>query len=236
MAKDKVINYKYRDLKIFGSTEWLANNEKKYRQVYDLVECTFNYCERSFFNKLFDEKEWDVKISLKCVKLDDSSEICTLTADRTIKKDENIVYIREGWGVKSTGTFWKKGSYRWEAWVDGVFIAEKAFYILDIGLVTETENPYFNIKTNKLYEATETNIPKAERNYLSAFDTKETRYVWLEMVAENLVKGEEKWPCELIFNFKTRSGQLKGSVEKLFFVDPIEPTFECSIGWGNDLK
>lgn len=236
MAKDKVINYKYRDLKIFGSTEWLANNEKKYRQVYDLSECTFIYCELSFFNKLFDEKEWDVKISLKCVKQDDSTEICTLTADRTIKKDENIVFIREGWGVKSTGTFWKKGSYRWEAWVDGVFIAEKAFYILDIGLVTETENPYFNIKTNKLYEGTETNIPKAERNYLSAFDTKETRYVWLEMVAENLVKGEEKWPCELIFNFKTRSGQLKGSVEKLFFVDPIEQTFECSIGWGNDLK
>lgn len=236
MAKDKVINYKYRDLKIFGSTEWLANNEKKYRQVYDLSECTFIYCELSFFNKLFDEKEWDVKINLKCVKLDDSSEICTLTADRTIKKDENIVYIREGWGVKSSGTFWKKGSYRWEAWVDGVFIAEKAFYILDIGLVTETENPYFNIKTNKLYEATETNIPKEERNYLSAFDTKETRYVWLEMVAENLVKGEEKWPCELIFNFKTRSSQLKGSVEKLFFVEPIEPSFECSIGWGNDLK
>ena len=101
MAKDKVINYKYRDLKIFGSTEWLANNEKKYRQVYDLSECTFIYCELSFFNKLFDEKEWDVKISLKCVKLDDSSEICTLTADRTIKKDENIVYIRDWFSYRN---------------------------------------------------------------------------------------------------------------------------------------
>jgi hypothetical protein len=27
MAKDKVVHYKFRDLKIFGSTEWLANNE-----------------------------------------------------------------------------------------------------------------------------------------------------------------------------------------------------------------
>lgn len=236
MAKDKVVHYKFRDLKIFGSTEWLANNEKKYRQVYDMSECTFIYCELSFFNKLFDEKEWDLKISLKCVKQEDGAEICTLTADRTIKKDENIVYVREGWGVKTPGTYWKKGTYRWEAWIDGVFIAEKEFYIVEVGLVTETENPYFNIKTNKLYEGTEVNVPKAERNYLSAFDTKETRYVWLEMVAENLVLTGEKWPCELIFNFKTRSGQLKGTVEKIFFVDSTELEFECSIGWGNDVK
>ncbi len=124
MAKEKPVHYKFRDLKIFGSTEWLANNEKKYRQVYDLSECTFIYCELSFFNKLFDEKDWDVKISLKCVNQDDGAEVCTLTAEREIKKDENIVFVREGWGVKTPGTYWKKGNYRWEAWIDGIFIGE----------------------------------------------------------------------------------------------------------------
>jgi hypothetical protein len=66
MAKETPNNYKFRDLKIFGSTEWLANNEKKYRLVFDEAECSFIYCELSFFNKLFDEKDWELRINLKC--------------------------------------------------------------------------------------------------------------------------------------------------------------------------
>ncbi len=88
MSKDKIIHYKFRDLKVFGSTEWLANNEKKYRLVYDEAECTFIYCELSFYNKLFDEEDWDVRMNLKCVNHLDNVEVCNLVADRVIHKDE----------------------------------------------------------------------------------------------------------------------------------------------------
>jgi SpoVK/Ycf46/Vps4 family AAA+-type ATPase len=236
MAKEKPINYKFRDLKIFGSTEWLANNEKKYRLVYDEIECSFIYCELSFFNKLFDEKDWDIKISLKCINQADGIEICNLTADRPIKKDENIVYVREGWGVKTQGTYWKKGVYRWEAWVDNVLVGEKLFYVNDVGLVSETVNPYFSINSLRVYEGPDSNLEKTERQYLSGFDCKETRYVWVELIGENHVLDSENWPCEFYFNFKIRSGQLKGSIEKLFFVTSKEQQFECTIGWGSDMK
>lgn len=236
MAKEKPVNYKFRDLKIFGSTEWLANNEKKYRLVYDELECTFIYAELSFFNKMFDEGDWEVRMNLKCVQQSDNSEICNLTADRTIKKDENIVYVREGWGVKTQGIYWKKGIYRWEAWIDSVFVAEKYFYVEDQGLVTDTVNPYFTLQQVKLYEGPDSNVPKKERKYLSAFSTAETRYVWVELQCESHVKSDENWHCEMFFNFKTHSGQLKGSIEKLVEVSGKESAFECSIGWGSDLK
>lgn len=236
MAKEKPINYKFRDLKVFGSTEWLANNEKKYRLVYDEAECTFVYCELSFFNKLFDESDWDVRLNLKCVNHIDGTEICNLVADRVIRKDENIVYIREGWGVKTPGAYWKSGVYRWEAWIDSTFVAEKIFYIENQGIVTDTVNPYFNISSIKLYEGPDSNLPKKERKYLVSFAGRETRYVWVEMNAENLVKGPETWNCELFFNFKTHTGQLKGSIDKIFNVSTREPVFECTIGWGSDQK
>jgi SpoVK/Ycf46/Vps4 family AAA+-type ATPase len=236
MAKENPVNYKFRDLKIFGSTEWLANNEKKYRQVYDEVECTFIYCELSFFNKLFDEKDWEVRMNLKCVHHTDNIEICNLTADRTIRKDENIVYVREGWGVKTPGVYWKKGAYRWEAWIDNVLIAETRFYIEDQGIVTDTVNPYFTLKEIKLYEGPDSNVMKKDRKYLRAFSETETRYVWVELACENLVKSNEAWQCEMFFNFKTHSGQLKGRIEKLLEVGGKEHEFECSIGWGSDLK
>jgi len=236
MAKELPIKYKLRDLKIFGSTEWLANNEKKYRLVYDKSECTFIYCELSFYNKLFDEENWDVKISIRCVNNEDETEICNLSADRTIRMDENIVYIREGWGVKTPGAYWKKGVYRWEAWIESNLIAEKVFHVVDVGAVTVQFNPFFNLKSIRLYEGPDINIPSDGRKYLSAFSTKETRYVWAELKAENLVITPEDWPCEIFYNFKTKSGQLKGSIEKLLFINTSDDDFELSIGWGSDLK
>jgi SpoVK/Ycf46/Vps4 family AAA+-type ATPase len=236
MAKDKPVHYKFRDLKVFGSTEWLANNEKKYRLVYDEAECTFIYCELSFFNKLFDEEDWDVRINLKCVNNVDGAEICSLVADRTIRKDENIVYVREGWGVKTPGAYWKEGVYRWEAWIDNVFVFEKIFYIEDQGIVTDTVNPYFTVTNIRLYEGPDTNVPKKERKYQVAFNGKDTRYVWVEVNGENLVHDKEQWACELFFHFKTHSGQLKGSIDKIFHLNGKEQQLECSIGWGSDQK
>lgn len=31
-------NWKFKELKIYSSTEWLADNKKKYRQVFDRLE------------------------------------------------------------------------------------------------------------------------------------------------------------------------------------------------------
>ncbi len=236
MAKDKPTHYKFRDLKVFGSTEWLANNEKKYRLVYDEAECTFIYCELSFFNKLFDEEDWDVRLNLKCVNNADGTEICNLVADRAIRKDENIVFIREGWGVKTPGSYWKPGNYRWEAWIDNEFVAEKIFHIESQGIVTDTANPYFNLQSIRLYEGPDANVPKSDRKYLSAFYSKDTRYVWVEVNAENLAIDKETWACELFFNFRTHSGQLKGSIDKIFFVKGSDAQIECAIGWGADQK
>ena len=236
MAKELLLNYKFRDLKIFGSTEWLANNEKKYRLVFDESECTFIYCELSFFNKLFDENDWELRINLKCVNNEDGTEVCNLTADKKIAKDENIVFVREGWGVKSPGHYWKKGTYRWEAWMDGILVAERLFYIIDLGIVTETVNPFTNISKIRLYEGPESNVEKAERKYYSVFSAEHTRYVWLEIEFDNLINEVPIWPCELQFYFNTHTGQLKGSVDKLVFVNTVEKTFECAVGWGNEIK
>lgn len=236
MAKELLLNYKFRDLKIFGSTEWLANNEKKYRLVFDESECTFIYCELSFFNKLFDENDWELRINLKCVNNEDGAEVCNLTADKKIGKDENIVFVREGWGVKNPGNYWKKGTYRWEAWMDGILVAERLFYIIDLGIVTETVNPFCSIAKIRLYEGPEGNVEKSERKYYSVFSAEHTRYVWIEIEFDNIINEVPVWPCELQFYFNTHIGQLKGSVDKLVFVNTGEKTFNCAVGWGNEIK
>ncbi len=223
--------YKFRNIKVFGSTEWLANNEKNYRQVFDESECSYVYCEVSIFNKLFDEEDWDLKMELKCFGAD-NKEICSLNCDRKVKKEDNIVYVREGWGVKEQGIYWKRGAYKWEAHIDGKFIAEKHFYIVKDGMVTKDSNPYFQIDSIKLYEGPDSNVKPKERKFFKTFLGSDTRYIWCEFTASNLIKKYDYWPSELIFQFKTHTGQLIGRIEKLLFVYPQDEKIVCTVGWG----
>ena len=64
-------NYKLKDLKSFASDEWMVNETKKYRTVYDRMEITYIRVEFSFYNKLFDEKDWAAKIILKAFSIVD---------------------------------------------------------------------------------------------------------------------------------------------------------------------
>jgi SpoVK/Ycf46/Vps4 family AAA+-type ATPase len=225
---------KFRDIKTYGSTEWLAHNAKKYRSVFDENETAYIYCEFSFFNKKYDEDNWDLKLKLKCLNEADE-EICDLNCDRSIDKRDNIVFVREGWGVKTPNTYWKAGAYRWEAYVNDELFATKSFYIERQGVVKNGNNPFFKINTLKLYEGPDANLIDNDRKYYICFNALTTRYIWIEINAKNLVRKSTDWACELVFNYKTSSGYLKGSATKLFFVKPDDENFSTTVGWGSDM-
>lgn len=232
MTKSKF--WKYKDIKTYASTEWLAYNTKRYRSVFDEQEAAYVYCELSFYNKKFDEANWNINLNLKCYS-DSGDEVCDLNCDRTIDKQENLIFVREGWGVKNPGTYWKSGHYKWEAWVEGELVATVPFFIEGQGMIRNGLNPYFKLESVKLYEGPDANLKLEERKYYIGFNALSTRYIWVEMNMKNLVRKSSDWACELLFNFKTENGYQKGSITKLIFVRPDEDFFNTTIGWGSDM-
>lgn len=231
------VPYKYKDLKIYGSTEWLADGKKKYRRVFESSEAGYIYCEFSFYNKLFDEKRWTVKVNLKCFQLDGNgrrtNEICNINKDREVVESENVVYIREGWGNVSLGKFWRKGRYQWEASLDGRVVGNASFYVENRGVVSPISNPYFNLKSVKLFEGTNKVPTPQGRKYYTQFDKAQTRYVWSELALSNLTRDEDWWG-EFVFNFYNDSRQLKGRTEELIHVLKGQAEIEIRSGWGSD--
>lgn len=226
-------NYKFRSLKIYSSNEWLYES-KKYRQVFDSNEVKHIYAELAFFNKRFDESEWTANVNLKAFSIKTSRvELCNIHVNRTIRTEDNIVYIREGWGQEVAGSFWKEGEYCWEAYIDDELVSTSYFYIYNVGLVTGYENKYFFISDANLYEGPDSNLPMQDRTYLVEFDYKETRFVWVECEVENLL--DQDWMCELTFNFYNDARQLKGSATRLGRV-PRSGNFMFETGWGSDTK
>jgi SpoVK/Ycf46/Vps4 family AAA+-type ATPase len=229
--------FKFRDLKVYASTEWLADNKKKYRQVFDRNETTYLYAELSFYNKLFDVEDWDVDVVLKCYSLKKGrKEICGLPLRKKVSKYDNIVYIREGWGNKTEGAFWKKGAYCWEAWMEGEKVATKYFYIEDAGKdYALGDNPYLEAQSLRLYEGPYDDVVEEERVYYKRFSGEDTRYIYVEIFLRNLHFGKP-WQCELFVKFYNDARELKGQVVRLQRIEKNDDIVKITAGWGSNVK
>jgi SpoVK/Ycf46/Vps4 family AAA+-type ATPase len=243
------VKFKFKELRTYSSTEWLADNKKKYRQVFDRYSISYVYAELSFHNKLYDIEDWDVNVELKCFSLKKGrKELCTLTFERRISKYDNVVFVREGWGNKKEGSFWKKGAYYWEAWIEDQKVATKYFYIEDAGSANneeleldpeldfiEGQNNYLRVRSIKLYEGTYDDVPIPDRVYYRAFKNEETRYIYVEVALHNLLVGRS-WQCELFVKFYNNARELKGQVVRLHRVEKQDELIQITAGWGSNVK
>ena len=226
--------FKLKELKVYASTEWLAGNNKKYRQVFDAKDTGYIYAELSFFNKYYDEKVWQVDVELRCYELKKSEKVlCKLNFKRKVSKFDHIVYFREGWGNKKPGVFWKRGVYYWEAVINGEIVGTKYFYVID-----STQAPNENLlelKSLQLYEGQYDDVNEDDRIYLKSFQAEEARYIYLELAFNNLYEKHE-WQTEIFAKFYNENRELKGQVNRLRKIKKGEESIVMSAGWGSNVK
>lgn len=226
--------FKFKSLQTFCNNEWMVNNLKRYRSSFDKAEIDYIRVELALYNKLFDEEDWAAKVNLKCTDEKGKTEFCNRELSINVKKDENIFYLRDGWGVEEKGGFWKKGTYKWMAFIDNVFIGEQVFHVNDVGLVTNNSNPYLEIEHIKLYNSHSNGWQERDRKYLKTFSKTETKYVWAEIKFKNITQLDYHY--EFFINFYDDSGQPKASLNQTGFVDSnkLDYTYTFERAWGSD--
>ncbi|MCW3102738.1 MAG: ATPase central domain protein [Bacteroidetes bacterium] len=229
-------NYKFKDMKVYSSDEWMANASKKYRTVFDRAETTYLRTEFSFYNKLFDEQDWKAKITLKCFEVtgETRKELCSLDSEQTISMNDNIVYVRDGWGNATEGAYWFRGDYVWEGYIDGELVGSKKFFVEEVGKVTAGNNPYFSVESVKLYAGPFDGWNIKERTYLKKLSKAETPYLWVEFKIKT--KTASDWNYEFVFNFYDDAGQAKGQTMRTGFIEKNknELIYTFDAGWGSD--
>lgn len=234
---EKVMESKFvvRDLKVYGTDEWMADGTKRYRSVFDRYELSYIHVEFSFFNKLFDEEDWDLNITLNCyTKTSNPIQICNRQQSLKVSKTENIVYIRENWGKPLPGDFWMRGDYRWEATIDNVKVSETIFHVEDMGPNALTNNEYIDIVSVKLYAGGD-NPNEKERKYFLKFKQDEARYISAEVQLKTM--HNDGFYSEVFFHFFDKSGFLKGKTSELIYIAPNSQNLIYTIqsGWGSSL-
>lgn len=226
--------FKFKSLLTFCNNEWMVNNLKRYRTVFDKSEIDYARCELALFNKLFDEEDWSAKVNLKCANNIGNVEICNREINITVKKDENIFYLRDGWGVDLKGDFWKKGDYTWKAYIDDVLIGEQIFHVNDVGLVSNQSNPYLEIEYIKLYNSGADGWQDRNRKYLKTFSKSKTKYVWAEIKFKNNTNLDYHY--EFYLNFHDDAGLLKASIQQTGYVGENKKDYTYTIerAWGSE--
>ena len=230
--------YKFKDLKAYSSTEWLAGNRKKYRQVFERSETSYIYAELSIVNKAYDQMPWEVDVSLKCFRLEPhKKEICSLDIHRTISKYDHVAYIREGWGQQEDGTFWQKGKYCWEAYVNDRKVATKYFYVEDLKSVLDEDiHEAVKVRNIEYFEGNyDQNNETGQRTYYVEFPGTEARYIFVELTIENLIPYND-WYKEIFIRFYNDARELKGEVVRLQKMKKDDEEIQITAGWGSNVK
>lgn len=228
-------NYKFDSLNVYA-WDRSVGGKKKFRQLFESSELTYLGAEVSFYNKQFDEDDWKAEIVLVANKLvsDEKQEkICEKKETVTIGKGDNVFKYSFGWGKDKAGSFWKKGVYEWEVYIDGKLLSTAKFYVEDEGEFKTGSNNYLTVNSLNTYEAPSGDLDIENRVFLKTFNVETTRYIMGELRFINLVAHE--WLCEFFFNIYDDTGMLIGRSDSVVMVTPDAGTgevFTITAGWG----
>ena len=194
--------FRARDLSTYISRVQLHNGQHIYRSVFEKSEITYMLVDFSFYNKKFDEEDWNADIEFTLYRLQDGEpEILDVTdINREVSMIENVITVSDNYGSSEPGAKWEMGTYRYEARINGDLALAHDFYVNDFGRVMAGENPYFNIYSLRLFESDAQPKEYGDRHYLQIFRSDATRYVWAELEIENLLQGRE-WVGEFTFRY-----------------------------------
>jgi SpoVK/Ycf46/Vps4 family AAA+-type ATPase len=225
--------FKFKDLKVHSSNEWLMDSQKKYRQVFNLTSVKYIYVELSLFNVQFLKEDWTINVNFK--SYDDKNELlCDKVITQTITQSENIVYIRYSWGNQNQGTYWLNGQYRWEAWIDGFMVGSCYFYVIGDGEVSSKSNPFFKLNSIKLFPGPAEVKPFEQRNYLKVFNANETSYIWFEIAGQNLQWNKSAWWGEFLIRIRNTAGDPIADIANLSnYAKNVDMIRFCR-GWGSE--
>ena len=232
-SKPKPIkNFKLKHIKTFQDNKW-AVDRRIYQRQFEAGNVDYLYCDFVFYNILFDEQDWEAKVKFVCHKIGSKKEICTVEKDVKVSKNDNTFSVLASWGTEDK-TFWKKGDYKWTIYLDNEYVGEETFAVNDLGLVTTTNNPYFNVLSLKLFNSPSgVDVALKDRVYYTQFQPNFVEYLSVELNIHNFNKEAVK--VESVCNYKDSANRVVG--RSLRYVNvPAKSNYTEIFKWGNDSK
>ncbi len=197
---------------LFSVSESKADeNIQKYRSIFYADEKKNIKAEFIFYNKLFDEIQWDDLVILTVYRIVNENKKEEITQKNLFLEgniDENIISHEVDFTSENENILWEAGDYLCEITCYEHILISNRFSIVELN---PNEEDLFDVTKVKLFEGTEAIPEFSKRSYLSKFQGVATRFIWAELEIRNL-KPNTEWKAEFFFNFYNDIKELHGRV------------------------
>ena len=229
-------------MKIYANNEGMINSTRHYRTIFEEAELTYLNAEFSFYNKKFDEDDWECTLNMKCFEVNADglrgNQICDIeTKDFKVTRDMNLVVRRDGWGMDAAGAFWKKGSYFWVGYVNGTELMSCKCTVYNYGKVSPDSNPYFKFTGMRFYQGFD-DLREANDGYRYMKELNGPNLEYLGIEVEVTVMINDAFDYEIFFTMLDDNGAPKAFFEQSGHFNKGEKgnNFYIRQSWGNKEK
>lgn len=153
----------------------------KYRTRFEQDEVTYLYWDIELINLFYKKQDSSVTFKLRCTSVSTGKEMYCQDQTVTFFPSEISRILNYSWGTEKAG-YWIADQYSWELTINGNVEFTKTISISAMGVVTETNNPYFDLLETKLFPGyLDNREDTAGYRYLTQFNQSETEYVGIEI-------------------------------------------------------
>lgn len=170
-----------KDIQFFAKPAFLNHKPSlyKYRSRFEEEEVSYLYWDIELINLLYKKQNNSVVIKHRSKALTTGKEMFAGEQTVNFLSSEISKIATHSWGNSIPG-FWKADQYLWEVLINGNVQLSKTLIIDKLGMVTETDNPYFELLETKLFLNGTDETVQAYR-YLTQFNAAETESIGIEL-------------------------------------------------------
>ncbi|MBS1608973.1 MAG: AAA family ATPase [Bacteroidetes bacterium] len=182
-----------KDIQFFANPAFQNHKASvnKYRTRFEEEELKFIYWDIELVNLLYKKQSSSVTFRLRCKALTTGKEMYAEEQTVNFTYADILKTTTNSFGSE-TGGYWKADQYLWDLSVNGNMQLSKTIIIDKMGMVTQDNNPYFDVLETKLFPGY---INKSENTqgyrYLTQFNRSETEYVGIELFLKRKFKDSK---------------------------------------------
>ena len=172
-----------KDIQFFTNRDFLKHKASvnKYRTRFDAGEIKYLYWDIEAINLLYQKQNNSVTLKVRCTALTTRKEMFSGDQVISFQPAEISNSVTNSWGT-GADDYWLADQYLWEILINDIIVLSKTIIIDKLGVVTQQDNPYFDLVELKIFPSyADYRETKEGYCYLTQLHGAETQYLGVEL-------------------------------------------------------
>ncbi len=172
-----------KDIQFFSKRDFLKHKASvnKYRTRFEAGEIKYLYWDIELINLQYQKQNISITLKVRCTALTTRKEMYSAEQAISFKPAELSTIASNSWGTGAED-YWLADQYLWEILINDIVVLSKTIIIDKLGVVTQADNPYFEMVEIKIYPSyADYRETKEGYRYLSQLHGAETQYLGVEL-------------------------------------------------------